>query len=531
MKVLWQWLKAPISKMRFGFILLFILALGLALRMHNLSGRSLWTDEFFTLFLSSGHGVDVVKLVDGFSKRETPPLLKSSDFRLFLENDSTKHIKDVTIGLLDTDTHPPLYFWIIYIWMKLFGNGLFVLRFFSVLMGAFAIFLSYRIGERLFNQRSAVFCALFTAISAFSVRYSQEARSYSLIMVIGLLSSLFLLKLEKDNKNRDAFWFAVFSALGLYTHYFYAFVAIAHFLYFRFVHKRESVMIKKFYLAVLSSLFLFSPWLILVTLKGYNFVNAEWIFGYPGLIDKIGNIFSGFGRYLLIFDQPGFLARISLLAGMVFFVYIAFNGIREIFIKYRRQFWFCLSIFSLPLFFMFLLDVLQHGALLRQERFWMFSFLGFIPLAGYSLNFGFSRNRMFTLLFILLMLVSALFVSRVQFGPAPKNSCVWINGKSQAKASAVIACNMRGVLFAQSYYLGNDIYLLPVSGSRQLADAVKMSASLFDKLFIVRHYYRTNNSLINEPFMEARDIGGDFKLTGEINLDEIAVSEFTRRTL
>ncbi|MDD5408613.1 MAG: glycosyltransferase family 39 protein [Candidatus Omnitrophica bacterium] len=147
-----------INKIHIFFVLLFIFALGLFFRLNNLSSRSLWTDEFFTLFESSGHGVDVVKFVDDLSKREAPALLKPRNFRPFLQNDPAKQIKDVTGGLLDTDTHPPLYFWIMYIWMKLFGDSLFVVRFFSVLMGIFAVFLVYRIGKRLFNPRIAVFC-------------------------------------------------------------------------------------------------------------------------------------------------------------------------------------------------------------------------------------------------------------------------------------------------------------------------------------------------------------------------------------
>ncbi|MFA6129945.1 MAG: glycosyltransferase family 39 protein [Candidatus Omnitrophota bacterium] len=515
-----------INKIHILFVLLFIFVLGLFFRLNNLSSRSLWTDEFFTLFESSGHGVDVVKFVDDLSKKEVPALLKPRDFRPFLQNDSAKHIKDVTSGLLDTDTHPPLYFWIMYIWMKLFGDSLFVVRFFSVLMGIFAIFLVYRIGLRLFNPRVAVFCALFAAISPFSVRYSQEARAYSLIMAIGLLSSLFLLRLEKNNKNWDAFWFAVFSTLGLYTHYFYAFVAIGQLIYFSFAHKQENARIRKFYLAVLSSLLFFSPWLILMAAKGYNFRNAEWVFGYPGLINKIGSIFLGASRYILIFDYPGIPARAFLLTGLIFFIYMAIYGAKDIFVKYRRQLWFCLSIFIVPLLAMFLLDVIQHGALLRQERFWMFSFLGFIPLAGYFLSFAFSRNKTVAVLFILFMLVSSFLVSSVQFGPAPKNICRWINKKAQGKTSAVIACDMRGVLFAQSYYLNNYIFLLPVSDSRQLSDAVNISAMLFDKIFIVRHYHRTDNSLMNQLFMETKDIGKDFKLGQTVNLDDISASEF-----
>jgi len=517
--------------MRLLFTLLFLFALGLALRVNNLSGRSLWTDEFFTLFQASGHGLDVERLVDDSSKREVPLFSRARDFRLFLKNDPARHIKDVTAGLLETDTHPPLYFWIMHIWMRVFGDSSFALRFFSVLAGIFAIFLAYRIGAHLFDQRTAVFCALFAAISAFSIRYSQEARSYSLIMAIGLLSSLSLLRLEKNNKNRDALRFAVFTALGLYTHYFYAFVALGHFIYFSVANRGQGPKIRKFYLAVLGSLLFFSPWFILVAVKGYNFRNTEWVFGYMGIIDKIGGVFPGVSRFLLIFYGPGLLPAVFLLTGLSFFVYIAIYGARDIFVKYRRQLWFCLSIFTVPLASMLLLDIVERGVLLHQERFWMFSFLGFIPLAGYFLSFGFSRNKAVTTALILLMLVSSFLASRVQFGPAPQNICRWINKKSQRKTSAVFVCNMRGVLLAQSYYLDDDIYLLPVSDTGQLANSARAASVLFDRIFIVRHYHRADNALMSQLFMETGDIGGNFRLGQTVNMDDISASEFIKQAL
>jgi uncharacterized membrane protein len=499
--------------------------------MNNLSGRSLWTDEFFTLFQSTGHGVAIKNLLDEFSKSQSPKLLKAQDFKAFLKNDPAKDIKDVSRGLLDTDTHPPLYFWIIFAWIRLFGDSLFAVRFFSVLMGVLAILLAHRIGSYLFNQRVANFCALFTSISAFSIRYSQEARAYSLIIVIGLLSSLFALRLEKDNKNSDAFWFAIFNALGLYAHYFYSFVAVAQFIYFSVVHIRDSLKIKKFYLAVLCSLLLFSPWCALVILKGYNFRNAEWIFGYPGIINKIGYLCLGISRYILIFDGSGILPGLFLLIGLSLFVYIILCGGREVIAKYRRQFFFCLSICLFPLLAMFFIDIIQHGALLRQERFWMFSFLGFLPLAGYFLSLGFLKNKLITSLLILLMLVSALLVVKLQFGPAPEHISLWINKESQRKSSLVIVYNIRSAVFAQSYYLDNDIYLLPVSDNKQLSNAVKVASGLVDKIFIVRHYHRTDASLMNQLFMETKEIGAGFKLKASVNKDDISISEFVKCAL
>jgi uncharacterized membrane protein len=510
------------------FLLFCVLAIGLVLRLNNLSGRSLWTDEFFTLFQSSGHGVDIENFLDSLSHKQTPELLKAEDLKRFLQNDPAKSIKDVSKGLLYTDTHPPLYFWIMYVWMKVFGDNASAIRFFSVLMGLAAIFLAYRVGTYLFNTKVAFFCALFMSISTFAVRYSQEARSYALIMVLGLLSCLSILRFEKYNKNSDIFCFAIFNALGIYTHYFYSFLVIAQFVYFIIVSQKDREKNEKFYLAFLGSLLLLSGWVIPVILKGYNFRKVEWIFGYPGLINKIGYLCVGMMRFILMFDKPTILEYLFLSVGSFCFIYMVFRGLKEGIPKYPSSFLFALIMFLTPLLGIFFLDIVQHGALLKQERFWMFSFLGFLFFAGYSLNYGFLKNKLVVLVILGLILLSSATVGNSQFGPAPKNISQWINKESKGGSTAVIVFNIRSVVFAQGYYLNDDIYLIPVFDEEQLKRSIKIASRYVGRIFIVRHHHRTDPSLMDQPFMAVRDMGSGFKFKADIQRDDVSVAEYIK---
>lgn len=367
------------------FLLITFLLIGFILRLNNLSSRSLWTDEFFTLFQSSGHGVDIKNFLASLPHKQEPILLKAGEFKALLKFDSHKSIKDVNNGLFNTGTQPPLYFWIMYFWRWLFRDSVLALRFFSVLMGIFSIFLAYKVGYYLFNRDIAKFCALFVSISAFSVRYSQEARAYSLVMALGLLTWLFILRMENYNKNSDALSFAIFNSLGFYTHYFYIFISIAQFAYFTAVHHQDSARLRKFYLAFLCSVLLFSPWFIPLILKGYNFYLADWIFGYPGLANKLYYLCSGVAQYIWMFDIYVTLLSLSLFIGFLLFIYLVSYVLKDMTARYPKQFFFCLIMFIVPLMAMFLIDIVQHGVLLKQGRFWMFPFLGFIPLAGYAL--------------------------------------------------------------------------------------------------------------------------------------------------
>lgn len=196
--------------------------------------------------------------------------------------------------------------------------------------------------------------------------------------------------------------------------------------------------------------------------------------------------------------------------------------------RYPRQAFFCLAMFLLPLLGMFVIDILQHGALLKQERFWVFPSLGFFPLAGYSLNIGFSKIKPAAYALILIMLLSCLMVSKIQFGPAPKYTSEWINRESGSKPSAVIIYNIRSAVIAQSYYLDDGIYLVPVSDARQLSGAIKKASGYADKIFIARHHHRSDSSLMDQPFMEIQDTALGFKFKGMINNSDIKISEYSK---
>jgi len=321
-------------------LILLLLVTGLLLRINNLCGRSLWTDEFFTLFQASGHGTDISLLMKTLTKDKQPRLLYAGQLKHFMRLESSRHLSDVITGIRGTDTHPPFYFGIIYLWMRAFSDNPLAVRSFSVLMGIVSIILAYWLGSLLFSKREGFFCGLFVSICAFCVRYSQEARSYSLVMALGLVSGLLVLRLERGNKKSDAMAFSVMNAVGIYTHYFYIFIAFSQFVYFTFSHHRETKLLRRFYMFFMLSLLFLSPWVILLFFKGYNFYLTEWIFGYPGILEKFHNLLYGFGQYLFIFYKPSFGTLVMLSAGFAWFLYCLWLSLLDMRKNYPRRFVF-----------------------------------------------------------------------------------------------------------------------------------------------------------------------------------------------
>ena len=233
-------------------LLLALLLLGFWLRVHNLDAFSFWTDEGLT------------------------PARSGYPIAQILRNEI------VIQGYVSTDTHPPLYYLIIHVTRQLFGLSDFAFRYPSVLFGVLLIPLLYQLGRRLpapsplgrgLGRGSAtpspygralgrghalslgLLVALLTTVNPLQVYYSQEARMYTLLVLLatGMSYALWralteeknLTQRRKDAKTRRFLGFAVFAslrehslsswllryavlaALAVYTHYTAVFLVAA----------------------------------------------------------------------------------------------------------------------------------------------------------------------------------------------------------------------------------------------------------------------------------------------------------------
>jgi mannosyltransferase len=147
----------------------------------------------------------------------------------WLDEAATVHLVHMPLGQLlhqvrVSETTPPLYFIVAWIWAKLFGTGEVGLRSLSALLGIGAIPLTYACGRELISRWAGLLAAVFAAVSPFLIWYSQEARSYMLFAVLSGLSFLFFLRARRTGAIRDLLWWAVFSALAVSTHFFAGFL-------------------------------------------------------------------------------------------------------------------------------------------------------------------------------------------------------------------------------------------------------------------------------------------------------------------
>ncbi|MEH1859352.1 MAG: glycosyltransferase [Nostoc sp.] len=200
------------------------LIVGISLRLVNLTAKPPWTDEFATLVFSLGNTFLSVPLDQAIA----PDILLQP-----LQPNPAASIGDVIHNLATQDSHPPLYFVLAYLWMKLFPSdgglvSLFAARLLPAIIGAASIPCVYVLGRVAFRSSLVgQLTAAMMAVSPYGVFLAQEARHYTLaiLWVIGSLTCLVIATRHIQNRTPLPIWIALFwieiNALGIATHYFF----------------------------------------------------------------------------------------------------------------------------------------------------------------------------------------------------------------------------------------------------------------------------------------------------------------------
>jgi uncharacterized membrane protein len=261
-------------------LLLMWFIIGISLRFHNLTAKPPWIDEFATLVFSLGNSFSSVPL----DQVITPEILLQP-----LEINPLATIKDVTQIIITQDTHPPLYFVLAHLWMKLFPHpenlvSLWAGRSLAALFGAFSIPCAYFLGKLAFRSRLVgQISAAMMAVSPYGIFIAQEARHYSLaiIWVMASLMCLIIATRHLQNQTILPFWlmmiWIVINALGIATHYFFVLTLGAEALVLILIAGKQYKQSKKF-------LFL-SPlwWRIYAIASGTAVAGLVWL---PSFIDN-----------------------------------------------------------------------------------------------------------------------------------------------------------------------------------------------------------------------------------------------------
>lgn len=200
------------------------------LRLMDLADKTLWTDEFATIVFSLGHTFYSVPLDQVITAEQ---LLQP------LRPDLVSGVGAVVGNLISESNHPPLYFVLTHFWLKFFSTpnelvSAWAVRSLSALFGVAAIPATFLLGWIAFRSRLvAQISAALMAVSPFGLYLAQEARHYTLPVLWVIASLCCLILAVRSIRDRAPLplsvciaWIVV-NALGLATHFFFAFTLVA----------------------------------------------------------------------------------------------------------------------------------------------------------------------------------------------------------------------------------------------------------------------------------------------------------------
>jgi uncharacterized membrane protein len=119
-----------------------------------------------------------------------------------------------------SESAPPLYYALAWFWTQVTGTGEVGLRSVSALTGVATVPVAYLLGAELRGRRAGILAAALVAVNPMLLWYSQEARSYSLLVLLTAAAALYFVRACAARGRRDPMLWGVFSALALATHYF-----------------------------------------------------------------------------------------------------------------------------------------------------------------------------------------------------------------------------------------------------------------------------------------------------------------------
>lgn len=154
------------------------------------------------------------------------------------------------------------------------GQSEWQVRLLSAVAGIATVPVMFALGARLFGRRAGLFAALLFAVNACSVVYSQEARGYSLAVLLVASSTLVFVRLVRSPSWIVGIAYAILAALSIYAHFFSVLVVAAQWLSVMFLPAR-SAPVRKLTGALVLTAFLSFPAAAFVLSKNVGQLN--WV--------------------------------------------------------------------------------------------------------------------------------------------------------------------------------------------------------------------------------------------------------------
>jgi len=224
-----------------------------------------------------------------------------------------------------SESAPPLYYALAWVWTQVTGTGEFGLRSLSAVAGVATVPVAYLIGLELRGRRTGLMAAALVAVNPMLLWYSQEGRAYALFALLCAISLLFCVRALRDGRRRDFTLWGVASALALATHYFAVFPLAAEVVLL--LRRRGRASLAGLWIVGLAGLLL-AP----LAIHQMSIGHAEWIANFTlghRLWETAATFVSGETSDIIARPDRPYLAFLPLALAALALVSLALRGDRE----------------------------------------------------------------------------------------------------------------------------------------------------------------------------------------------------------
>lgn len=245
----------------------------------------------------------------------TQSIWRDEAFSYLLAKQPINEILAITAG----DFNPPLYYLILHIYMWIFGSSEIMLRVFSFIFFSVTLYTAHRIIEHIFLKKSTsryIYIFLF-AFSPFLMYYGLEARMYAMTACLATVSWYFLM-------TRRPRKYLLTMVLGLYTHYFFLFIAAAQFAYMMLTNTRTEAQKKAYARHLVTAGAIFSVWILFMISQNPPIGKSFWI-----VAPSLYNILNIPAILLTGYEDTFYFPKFSLIPYTVLFLATVFFGYKN----------------------------------------------------------------------------------------------------------------------------------------------------------------------------------------------------------
>ncbi len=201
------------------------------------------------------------------------------------------------LGLIpQSESTPPLYYSVAWIWARVFGYGEVGLRSLTAVLGVALVPVAFATGAKLSSRRAGLIAAALVACNPLLIWYSQEARSYEMLAFLASASLLAFAYARDDPTPRALAVWVTTSALALATHYYAVLIVLPEALWLLAMHRRRREVQTAFGFVGLCGL-----GLLALALAQNATGRDRWIAGAP-LGRRLGQVVP---QFAVSFEGPG----------------------------------------------------------------------------------------------------------------------------------------------------------------------------------------------------------------------------------